>query len=280
MMTKTATNILALCLLAAALGGCNKTSDYDFYDTGSMDADRFAKQTYPVWNVPGPYRERDTFREEQNVIQQKSLYVPPRAAPVVVGDVDENFTTQSVPMQQTANFYGKLDDDGHWLPAIPLESVSAQYLRREVSYQSDERPGTIIVDTRTRHLYLILGNGRAMRYGVGIGRQGYAWKGEGRIQYRKKWPRWTPSEDYVADKPEMKMFSASYGGLVGGINNPLGARALYIFDNGKDTLFRIHGTPDWKSVGKQASSGCIRMFNQDVIDLYGRVRDGAKIVVK
>jgi lipoprotein-anchoring transpeptidase ErfK/SrfK len=84
----------------------------------------------------------------------------------------------------------------------------------------------------------------------------------------------------VADKPEMKLFSASYGGLVGGINNPLGARALYIFQGGKDTLYRIHGTPDWKSVGKQVSSGCIRMFNQDVIDLYNRVENGAEIIVK
>jgi len=278
MMTKIATNILALGLLAALLGGCNaKVSDFDVYDNGSMDADRFAKQTYPVWNRPGPYKERDIFREDE-VVEQNALYVPPRARPVIA-DVDD-VTTQSVPMPQTAGLYGKLDDEGHWLPAIPLESVSPKFLRREVSYDSFEAPGTIIVDTQTRHLYLVLGGGKAMRYGVGIGRQGYAWKGEGRIQYRKKWPRWTPSEAYMADKPEMKMFSASYGGLVGGINNPLGARALYIFDNGHDTLFRIHGTPDWKSVGKQASSGCIRMFNQDVIDLHGRVRDGAKIVVK
>lgn len=278
MMTKIATNILALGLFAALLGGCNaKVSDFDVYDNGSMDADRFAKQTYPVWNRPGPYKERDIFREDE-VVEQNALYVPPRARPVIV-EVDD-VTTQSVPMPQTARFYGKLDDDGHWLPAIPIESVSPKFLRKEVSYDSSEVPGTIIVDTQTRHLYLILGEGRAMRYGVGLGRQGYAWKGEGRIQYRKKWPRWTPSEAYVADKPDMKMFSASYGGLVGGINNPLGARALYIFDNGQDTLFRIHGTPDWKSVGKQASSGCIRMFNQDVIDLHGRVRDGAKIIVK
>ena len=279
MTTKNATNILALGLLAALLGGCNAhVSDFDVYDSGTMDADRFAKQTYPVWNKAGPYKERDMFREDE-IIEQQSLFVPHRPKPVALVEVDEGLTTQSVPVQQTANFYGKLDDDGHWLPAIPLENVSGQYLRREVSYESAEPKGTIVVDTRSRHLYFVLGNGRAMRYGVGIGRQGYAWKGEGRIQYRKKWPRWTPSEAYVTDKPEMKMFSASYGGLVGGINNPLGARALYIFDNGKDTLFRIHGTPDWKSVGKQASSGCIRMFNQDVIDLYGRVRDGAKIVV-
>ncbi|MET3777431.1 MAG: hypothetical protein RLZZ444_845 [Pseudomonadota bacterium] len=119
-----------------------------------------------------------------------------------------------------------------------------------------------------------------MRYGVGIGRQGHAWKGQGTIRYKKSWPRWTPSETYVADKPEMKIFSASYGGLVGGVNNPLGARALYIFQNGQDTLYRVHGTPDWQSIGKEVSSGCIRMFNQDVIDLAARVRDGAQIIVR
>jgi lipoprotein-anchoring transpeptidase ErfK/SrfK len=279
MMTKFATNVFALGLCAALLGGCNaKVSDFDVYDNGTMDADTFAKQTHPVWNKPGPYRERDLFREDE-VIEQQSLFTPPRAKPVVV-EVDDSLTTQSVPMRRATNEYGPLDDDGHWLPAIPLDSVAGQFLRREVAYDGSEQPGTIVVDTKSRHLYLVLADGRAMRYGVGIGRQGYAWKGEGRIQYRKTWPRWTPSEAYVADKPEMKMFSASYGGLVGGINNPLGARALYIFADGKDTLFRVHGTPDWKSVGKQASSGCIRMFNQDVIDLNSRVRDGAKIIVK
>mgnify|MGYP000518237260 CR=1 len=279
MMTKFATNVFALGLLVVLLGGCNaKVSDFDVYDNGTMDADTFAKQTHPVWNKPGPYRERDLFREDE-VVEQQSLFAPPRARPVVV-EVDENFTTQSVPMPQAANAYGPLDDDGHWLPGIPLDNVPGQFLRREVAYDGSEQPGTIVVDTKSRHLYLVMADGRAMRYGVGIGRQGYAWKGEGRIQYRKTWPRWTPSEAYVADKPEMKMFSASYGGLVGGINNPLGARALYIFADGKDTLFRVHGTPDWKSVGKQASSGCIRMFNQDVIDLYTRVQNGAKIIVK
>lgn len=284
MTTKTATKFLALGFLAA-LGGCTATmSDYDFYDSGSMDAERFAKQTYPVWNVTGSYKERDMFREDEYV-EQKSLYVPPRAKPVTVYEVDEGFTTQSVPnrreapTQAVAGLYGQTDDAGHWLPAIPISEVPGQYLRGDVSYPTQQPAGTIVVDTRSRHLYFVLGNGRAKRYGVGIGRQGYAWKGEGTIKYKRTWPRWTPSEAYVADKPEMKMFSASYGGLVGGINNPLGARALYIYADGKDTLFRVHGTPDWKSVGRQASSGCIRMFNQDVIDLYGRVKNGAKIVV-
>jgi lipoprotein-anchoring transpeptidase ErfK/SrfK len=282
------------------------------YDTGSTDPDRFARQTYPVWNRTGPYKERDLFREEQYTSNHKPYVRPePGNIPVYTSDdgdtegtrldpgvsasdidpqpkrkvvtrrveTDTSMVTQSIPTTSVA-LYDKVDDAGHWLPPIPTEDVSPKYLRAEVDYPSSERPGTIVVDTTTRHLYLILGHDRAMRYGVGIGRMGYAWKGRGVIQYKREWPRWTPSDNYVAEKPEMKMFSASYGGLVGGIKNPLGARALYIYAGGKDTLFRVHGTPDWKSVGKQASSGCIRMFNQDVIDLYGRVKDGATIIVE
>jgi lipoprotein-anchoring transpeptidase ErfK/SrfK len=272
MTTKSIRRFLALGLLALPLAGCTATSvanDLNVYDTGSMDADRFAEQTYPIWARPVVVKKK--------VVIKETVHVAPQTETVY--ETDEGFTTQSIPMQRIAG-YGKLDDAGHWLPAIPVEDVPPQFLRREVKYQTSERPGTIVVDTAARHLYLVLGNGRAMRYGVGIGRQGYAWKGKGVIQYKRTWPRWTPSENYVADKPEMKMFSASYGGLVGGVKNPLGARALYIYAGGEDTLFRVHGTPDWKSIGRQASSGCIRMFNQDVIDLYARVYDGATIIVK
>lgn len=307
--------LLGGCTADGQVDGVRLANDLNVYDTGTTDPERFARQTYPVWNRTGPYKERDMFREERYTASHKPI-VRPEQEFIPVHTSDEGgtqglplesgvsasdtsladdimtqsitrpirseslaLTTQSIPVSRT-NRYGKLDDAGHWLPAIPTGDVAAQFLRREVSYPSSERPGTIIVDTRTRHLYLILGQDRAMRYGVGIGRQGYAWKGKGVIKYKREWPRWTPSENYVSEKPEMKMFSASYGGLVGGIKNPLGARALYIYADGKDTLFRVHGTPDWKSIGKQVSSGCIRMFNQDVIDLYGRVANGATIIVK
>jgi lipoprotein-anchoring transpeptidase ErfK/SrfK len=326
-MARSLSRLLILGLPLLLLAGCSTyeegdgvrlANDLNVYDTGSMDAERFARQTYPVWNREGPYKERDLFREERYTANHKPVMrANPETIPVTTSDegytsrmpldngvsasdtdpndevrrtenirrtridrpVDDTFTTQSIPVANVAR-YNKLDDGGHWLPEIPVRDVPAQFLRREVSYPSSERPGTIIVDTASRHLYLVLGGGKAMRYGVGIGRQGYAWKGRGVIKYKREWPRWTPSDDYVADKPEMKMFSASYGGLVGGIKNPLGARALYIFANGKDTLYRVHGTPDWKSVGHQASSGCIRMFNQDVIDLAGRVTNGSTIIVQ
>jgi lipoprotein-anchoring transpeptidase ErfK/SrfK len=231
--------------------------DLDFYDNSSTDPDRFVEQTTPVWS-----RRPVMVREK-----------------VIEHTVEVDYPVGR-PLPAIAGSYGQLDDHGHLLPAIPVEDVDPSYLRREVAYDGPEKPGTIIVETRSRHLFLVLGHGKAMRYGVGIGRQGYAWKGKGVIRYKRSWPKWTPSDGYVAERPDMKMFSASYGGLVGGINNPLGARALYIFQNGKDTLYRVHGTPDWKSVGKNVSSGCVRMFNQDVIDLYSRVRDGAEIIVR
>lgn len=285
MTTRSFLSLAAILASGILLSGCviNSVNDFDIYDSSTVNPDRFVQQTRPVWDRPPPSKKKRIVLYESDL---EKAEVETVATAEVITEVDypvarrkvDPFTTNTVP--RPGSRYGQLDDAGHWLPAIPIDKVPAQYLRREVAYDGAERPGTIVVDTRARHLYLVLEGNRAIRYGVGIGRMGYGWKGRGVIEYRKSWPRWTPSENYVLDKPDMKMFSASYGGLVGGINNPLGARALYIFQGGKDTLYRIHGTPDWKSVGKQVSSGCIRMFNQDIIDLHGRVRDGAEIVVK
>ncbi len=175
--------------------------------------------------------------------------------------------------------YGVIRDDGHTLPAIPLDRVDRSQLRQEITYSTNEAPGTIVVDTKARFLYLVQPGGKAIRYGVGIGRDGFSWSGRGTIQMKQKWPRWTPSDEMVARQPDLRSVSASEGGLEAGLNNPLGARALYIFQDGKDTLYRVHGTPDWQSVGKATSSGCVRLFNQDIIDLYDRVGTKAPIVV-
>ena len=284
MTTRHLASLAALLATSLFLPGCviNSVNDLDIYDSSTVNPDRFVQQTRPVWDRPPKSARRIVLYEGD--LETTSVETVSTAE--VVTDVQypvsrrvaDPFKTDSIPHPGTR--YGRIDDAGHWLPAIPVDKVPARYLRREVDYGGNERPGTIVVDTRSRHLYLVLEGHRAIRYGVGVGRMGYGWKGKGVVQYKKSWPRWTPSEAYVLDKPEMKMFSASYGGLVGGINNPLGARALYIFQGGRDTLYRIHGTPDWKSVGKQVSSGCIRMFNQDVVDLYNRVRDGAEIVVR
>ena len=118
-----------------------------------------------------------------------------------------------------------------------------------------------------------------MRYGVGLGRAGFEWSGRGVIQYKRAWPKWTPPDEMIARQPELEQYSWRNGGMPPGLDNPLGARALYIFKDGKDTIFRIHGSPEWWTMGKSVSSGCVRMLNQDIIDLYNRVPPKAPIVV-
>lgn len=119
-----------------------------------------------------------------------------------------------------------------------------------------------------------------MRYGIGVGRQGFAWSGDATIALKRQWPRWKAPTSMIARRPDLEPYSVANGGMAPGLNNPLGARALYLFKNGVDTLYRIHGTPEARSIGQAVSSGCIRMLNHDVIDLYGRVPIGAKVVVR
>ncbi|MBI2717548.1 MAG: L,D-transpeptidase [Rhizobiales bacterium] len=160
--------------------------------------------------------------------------------------------------------------------ASDAQQVPYRFRRREVDYSGSEAAGTIVVDTRHKFLFLVLGRGRAIRYGVGVGRAGYAWSGVAIVGRKAKWPRWTPTPDQMAHSK----IAASYAaGLDGGMTNPLGARALYLYQNGRDTFYRIHGTPDPTSIGYSFSSGCIRMLNMDVADLYERVGVGTRVVV-
>jgi lipoprotein-anchoring transpeptidase ErfK/SrfK len=145
--------------------------------------------------------------------------------------------------------------------------------RREINDPTGEPAGTVTINTRLRKLYLSLGDGRAFEYGIGVGRQGFAWKGAAEIGRKAYWPGWTPPPEMLARSPELPEH------LDGSLDNPLGARALYLFQGKKDTLFRIHGTNDPKSIGHAVSSGCIRMLNADVIDLYSRVAKGTRVVV-
>lgn len=149
-----------------------------------------------------------------------------------------------------------------------------QATARHVADQTGEAPGVITIDTRRRKLYLSVGNGEAVEYSVGVGRQGFSWKGVAQIGRKAFWPGWTPPPEMLQRRPELPTH------MDGGLNNPLGARALYLFDGVKDTMFRIHGTNEPDTVGKAVSSGCIRMLNADVIDLYGRVGKGTRVVVR
>ncbi len=175
--------------------------------------------------------------------------------------------------------YGSRQDGDYVLPAIPYDKIDPRFYRQRVVNTTGEQPGTVVVETPSRFLYVVEPGGTAMRYGVGIGRDGFAWEGEGIIQWRQHWPHWKPPNEMVARQPELAKYSIANGGMEPGVENPLGARALYIFQNNQDTLYRLHGSPHWESIGKAASSGCVRLINQDVIDLYDRVPFHAKIVV-
>ena len=142
-----------------------------------------------------------------------------------------------------------------------------------VANPTRQPPGTVVVDTATRHLYLVQADGAAIQYGIGVGRQGFAWKGTANVQRKAEWPAWVPPSDMLKRRPDLPRR------MEGGLENPLGARALYLFQGNHDTMYRIHGTNEPDTIGKAVSSGCIRMMNADVIDLYRRVSVGAKVVV-
>ncbi|MCD2178557.1 L,D-transpeptidase [Rhizobium sp. C1] len=176
--------------------------------------------------------------------------------------------------------YGKIIDNGFQLPAIPIQKLDKKFHRQIVDFQTKESPGTVIVNTRERFLYYVLSGGKAVRYGIGVGKQGFAWSGTAYVAWKQEWPTWHPPKEMASRKPEVAKYVED--GMNPGVTNPLGARAMYLFnEKGQDTLFRLHGTPEWSSIGTAASSGCIRLINQDVIDLYSRVRPGrnTKVVV-
>lgn len=175
-----------------------------------------------------------------------------------------------------AKMYAAMPNETFPIPAVDLSKIDPIYLRRFGEYETDEPAGTVIVDTANRVLFLTLPEGKAIRYGIGIGREGFAWSGRALINHKKVWPTWTPPSEMIARQPELEEWR---NGMPPSLENPLGARALYIFQDGKDTLYRLHGTGQAESIGKAVSSGCVRLLHQDVIDLYNRVPDKTSIVV-
>lgn len=173
--------------------------------------------------------------------------------------------------------YDAVADEPFSVPRVKMKYLKPQFMRQYVDDPTGQPPGTVVVDPAHHYLYLVQEGGKALRYGVGVGRAGMEWAGAAKVAYKREWPRWTPTGDMIARNPET--YKKWAGGMDGGSNNPLGARALYLFEGGKDTLYRIHGTNEPWSIGKSMSSGCIRMMNQDIIDLYRRVPDGSKVVV-
>jgi len=161
-------------------------------------------------------------------------------------------------------------DQPGYVPPASEEQLDPAYQRQAVFFRTVEQPGTIIVYTSERHLYLVQGNNRALRYSVGVGRDGFQWAGLHRITRKAEWPDWTPPPEMIARQPYLPRFMA------GGPGNPMGARALYI----GETVYRLHGTNQPQTIGSAVSSGCFRLVNPDIEDLYGRVPVGTKIIVK
>ena len=192
-------------------------------------------------------------------------------------DFDVDLLPRSRPPARAPSGYGALpaDADPNYssLENYDSEVDASQMTRRIVADPTGEAGGTITVNTRTRKLYLSLGDGSAVEYGIGVGRQGFEWKGKALIGRKAVWPGWTPPPDMILRRPDLPRH------MEGGMDNPLGARALYLFKGNKDTLFRIHGSNEPETIGRAVSSGCIRMLNADVMDLYQRTRKGAAVVV-
>jgi lipoprotein-anchoring transpeptidase ErfK/SrfK len=178
-----------------------------------------------------------------------------------------------------------LDDDSAWyigtrpdqpfdIPLVDRSRMKPEYAKRTVAYAGPERPGSIVVDIDERALYHVREGGQAVRYAVGVGKLGFSWKGVATVGRKGVWPSWRPTTTMVSLNPGMDRYRDA------GIDNPLGARAMYLYQNGRDTMFRIHGTNEPWSIGEQVSSGCVRMLNEDVADLYESVPVGTTVYVK
>lgn len=185
--------------------------------------------------------------------------------------------TQSAPAVPIAGYEG-IEDGGFYIEPIDQALLSNNRHRAEVDYAGDEPVGSIVVDIYARKLYHIKENGRAMRYAIAVGREGLSFTGTGEIARKSEWPSWQPTANMISTRPDLYAQYAS--GLEGGPENPLGSRALYLYRDGKDTYFRIHGTIQNESIGRATSAGCIRLFNQDVIHLFNQVKLGTQVKVR
>jgi lipoprotein-anchoring transpeptidase ErfK/SrfK len=167
--------------------------------------------------------------------------------------------------------------------ATRAPQVDPKFLRQEVAYDAKHAPNTIVVDPDNHFLYHVQAGGRAMRYGVGVGGEGFGWSGTATIQDKHEWPNWYPTKEILHRKPEIREHLVDLPGggvgMPGGPENPLGARAMYLYQGKKDTLYRIHGTNEPWTIGQSVSAGCIRMINDEVVDLYAATPIGTKVVV-
>ena len=178
--------------------------------------------------------------------------------------------------EEAAKLYGPAPDEKFPIPAVDVTKLDPKYYRRTVKYDADEAAGTIIVDPSKYYVYRIEGDGKATRYGANVGRAGFLWSGDAYVGRKAEWPVWTPPKEMILRRPEASKYA---GGMPGGLDNPLGARTLYLYQNGVYTLYTIYSTTDPDSIGTNVTSGCTGLLTQDMIDLYSRTPVKTKVVV-
>lgn len=200
-----------------------------------------------------------------------------RAALLALALLPAGCATQRIMPPSTGGDYGPISGEPFPVPALDVSQRDPDLLRQEVSFSAPYRPGTIVVRIPERRLYLVQPGGRAIRYAVGVGRaEALNFRGSATIGRKAEWPTWTPTANMIRAIPRYAAFGS---GMPGGLENPLGARALYLYRDGQDTFFRLHGTTEPDTIGTAVSSGCIRLVNHDIIDLYNRVPVGAPVIV-
>lgn len=185
-------------------------------------------------------------------------------------------TTGGMSRAEAERVYGPLPNERFAVPAVNIDKINPKYLRQRVRYASDEAVGTIIVDPRHYFVYRIEGDGYATRYGANVGRAGFLWSGEAYIGRKAEWPIWTPPKEMIARQPEAAPYA---NGMAPGLNNPLGARTLYLYQNGAYTLYTIYSTIMPETIGRGISSGCVGLLTQDMVDLYEKTAVNTKVIV-
>lgn len=185
-------------------------------------------------------------------------------------------TSDGIDNAVMAKLYGPLPDEKFPVPAVDISKIDPKFLRRRVRYKSNEAPGTIIIDNKNFFVYRIEGNGFATRYGANVGRQGFKFSGVAYVGRKAKWPTWTPPREMIKRQPEAAKYA---GGMPGGLDNPLGARTLYLYQNGRYTLYTIYSTIFPKTIGRGITSGCTGLLTQDMMDLYERTAVKTKVIV-
>ncbi|MDE2577206.1 MAG: L,D-transpeptidase [Hyphomicrobiales bacterium] len=185
-------------------------------------------------------------------------------------------TSDGMSFAEASKWYGAAPNEKFPVPAVDVSKLDPKFYRRTVRYDSKEAPGTIIVDPGKHYVYRIEGDGLATRYGANVGRQGFLWSGEAYVGRKAEWPIWTPPREMIQRQPEAAKYA---GGMAPGLDNPLGARVLYLYQNGRYTLYTIYSTSDPETIGNGITSGCTGLLTQDMLDLYSRTPIKTKVIV-